>query len=303
MKNKKDFKEFQKKRNHVLPFLMSYNPDIPDDICPTCRKQNKGTKFYADICANCDKRISDNTVFWNRIKAYFQVKGEINWTKLGTIIALIGLFLSILAFFGYPTITNFLKPSVLLTVDKTSGILCEHGVPSLNGSDWKIMTNKLPVGINLSNYDEYKIDPRLYYPWGFIVTITREKDVDLIEPKLIISYNQPNFFYDAYLAKEVIIPTIPIIPKIFDGTSSPRKYNKTENLYYDLDSPYKTTVFLPDLTKNNNKLQVSITFLVDLNHDCGMDFPIHFKLIEDIHKIESEDVIGTLRVVKKTNNP
>jgi len=226
-------------------------------------------------------------------------KKESTWNKLGVIIAGIVLLFVILAFLEYDTISDFFtRPVILLTMDNQSAIVCRHDIPEFNSSEWVIMEERLPEGFDISNYDDYKIDPVLYYPWGFILTITREKDIDVIEPNLVISYNKPNFFYNAYLSSGLIAPKLDIKPKVYDGTSEPRRYNTTESLPYHLNSPYKTTVYLPDLTKDNPKITVAVTFLVDLNHDCKKDFPISFKITEETHKIETEEKISLLRVVE-----
>lgn len=252
-------------------------------------KIGEKTTFRGDVAIGRGAKIINNS-------SKIGTSQDTNWTKLQVVLLVISTIIIILAFLGFSTVHDFFQPTILLTVDNQSSIGCVHKVPELNSS-WKLIKEKLPEGFNISNYADYTIDPVLYYPWGFIITITREKEIDIIEPILVISYNEPNLFSNAYLSSGLVAPEQNLVPKIYTGKAEPKNYKTVGSLYYHLDSPFKTSVSLPDLTKDNTKVTVAVTFLIDLNHDCNKDFPISFKVVEKTHGIETAEKLSLLKVV------
>lgn len=222
------------------------------------------------------------------------------WEKVQKIIVILSFILLVLSFLGYNPFKD-ISPPILINFNNESRIFCEHYVPETNSTTWKIMKEYLPEGLNISEFNQSKIDSVLYYPWGFILTINREQNIDIIEPKLVINYDIPNFFHSAYLVEfaydDYEHPNNTI--KIYTGVSPPLRYKKIRDLFYHLDSPLQTTVTLPDLNDDTKKIVVALNFLIDLNHDCNKNIPVHFKIIEEMHGLETKDYVGIIKLRDK----
>ncbi len=242
---------------------------------------------------------SENKSFSSKEKK----KRGVDWTKGGTIIAGIALLLVIFGFLGYPTIKDFFAEPIILDFQEKSGILCEHEVPERNSTQWQILTEMLPVDFNMSSYDSIyesdKINPSLYYPWGFIITIARGKDIDIINPKLLISYDKDNFYHHATIVEDSLEFGIESKPKTYSATSDPIKYQPIRNLQDNLISPNKAEVYLPDLNEKNEKILISVRFLVDLNHYCNEKIPVKFQVISETQNIKSDEKIGIIEVMER----
>ena len=224
-------------------------------------------------------------------------KKNINWNKWGVIIAFIML---ILALSTYNPIKDLFGEKVLLELGSTEdNHICFRSISEFNSTSWKIYKS-LPENFNMSNlsdYDEGDINHVLYFPAGFILKVINEKGIDLIEPKIIVSYQRPDFFTNSYIVEEKINQTLNKEPQVYTNSYIPKTFVKKENLYYRLKSPHIATIDLPDISKDTKKILVAVTFLVDLNNDCYKSFPVSFKLVEELHKIETDEKEGTISLI------